>query len=1042
MNNPVPSSDPSASKYRRVAPKQGAEGNSFTDGPQASPSAEGFARSALNSQAAYGASNFRPTLPSPTPTFPMSQGQTRENTSSSLFSNVNPPPASAPAPAQPIKFETALEFLDQVKQQFEDNPRVYKQFLKIMKDFKLHEIDTPGVIRRVSELFRGHDHLILGFNRFLPEGYKITHADTQHNQLRYQVPGEKGNFPLSGHERDAAHSNAFHTHTLSMAPPSASVSGATPNAASSAPSTLEIEASGIVPAVTNRVPNKSSSPLPAPALLDSQPKSEKQPELEHARNYVKKIKVRFEAQPDVYKQFLRILHTFHEEHNTISNVYEQVAVLFKNHSDLLREFKQFLPDTTQSEPRPQRTRPKTRKRKAEELEISPQSVNDYNFFDSARAQLRTEPPLYEEFIKVLRLYNEEIISQYDLLTTVRALFSAYPELYTEFLQFCEWEDVPLPASPSPDSPSPVELSPAIERNVLDLSQCERADVSYCVLPAEFVHPVCSGRTDLCHEVLNDTYVSAPPPSESVKMPRKNEYEENLVLCEELRYEMDIAIAINSSTIAALQKIAKEIEATEPNKLRAFKPTGGLDGIHLSAIQRVYGQKGELILQGLEENPVVSVPIVMRRLLQKDAEWRASRTKWTPVWQEMNERNYLCALDHQSSTFKLKDRKLLNPRELLAEIKNDNFSRTMAPGRLKDSSAKVLSLSMEQPSVLSHIAELIQWQAQITCHSDSECEKLVQFVHTLIGQFFRPAGETGLFFGNNSFYVLFRFYHILYERLLEAKDMSEKALVSLPPPADAPTGEGEARPRLQSAEEIYRYYLEELLHPLIDGTLESSRYEALCREIFGIHSYVLFTMDRLLRVLVKQILSIFLEETSSELYQLHGHELTRSKELIESIYHASALKITAEERCFKFTFSDGKFSIEMLDAAQKPTIVDYDTPRTNLSTPRDHHRDMPSISSLSNTPSYTPSESPLDNQKHNVFLLRNQRQIPEALVAEGVTVVNGLECKICSNTFRHFYVEETEDFFYRSGRLSKARSYRCAKKIQKLHNWVQSRLGIE
>ncbi len=34
-------------------------------------------------------------------------------------------------------------------------------------------IDTPGVIARVSSLFRGHPELIVGFNTFLPPGYKI-----------------------------------------------------------------------------------------------------------------------------------------------------------------------------------------------------------------------------------------------------------------------------------------------------------------------------------------------------------------------------------------------------------------------------------------------------------------------------------------------------------------------------------------------------------------------------------------------------------------------------------------------------------------------------------------------------------------------------------------------------------------------------------------------------------------------------------------------------------------------------------------------------
>ena len=33
---------------------------------------------------------------------------------------------------------------------------------------------TPGVIKRVSELFKGHNNLILGFNTFLPADFKIT----------------------------------------------------------------------------------------------------------------------------------------------------------------------------------------------------------------------------------------------------------------------------------------------------------------------------------------------------------------------------------------------------------------------------------------------------------------------------------------------------------------------------------------------------------------------------------------------------------------------------------------------------------------------------------------------------------------------------------------------------------------------------------------------------------------------------------------------------------------------------------------------------
>jgi hypothetical protein len=52
-----------------------------------------------------------------------------------------------------------------------------------------HRIDTEGVIRRVKTLFRGHRELILGFNQFLPPGYKIEMADIERFE-KYGLDGE------------------------------------------------------------------------------------------------------------------------------------------------------------------------------------------------------------------------------------------------------------------------------------------------------------------------------------------------------------------------------------------------------------------------------------------------------------------------------------------------------------------------------------------------------------------------------------------------------------------------------------------------------------------------------------------------------------------------------------------------------------------------------------------------------------------------------------------------------------------------------------
>lgn len=82
-----------------------------------------------------------------------------------------------------LRVQDALGYLDQVKSKFNDQPFVYNQFLDIMKEFKSQALDTPGVIAKVSLLFRGHTDLIVGFNTFLPPGYRIEQMP-HNNEIR------------------------------------------------------------------------------------------------------------------------------------------------------------------------------------------------------------------------------------------------------------------------------------------------------------------------------------------------------------------------------------------------------------------------------------------------------------------------------------------------------------------------------------------------------------------------------------------------------------------------------------------------------------------------------------------------------------------------------------------------------------------------------------------------------------------------------------------------------------------------------------------
>jgi len=88
------------------------------------------------------------------------------------------PKKSLPRPVSrgpKLKVEDALRYLAKVKLEFDgdQNGHIYNQFLDIMKNFKAHKVDTPGVIKQVSDLFIGHNDLILGFNTFLPADKQI-----------------------------------------------------------------------------------------------------------------------------------------------------------------------------------------------------------------------------------------------------------------------------------------------------------------------------------------------------------------------------------------------------------------------------------------------------------------------------------------------------------------------------------------------------------------------------------------------------------------------------------------------------------------------------------------------------------------------------------------------------------------------------------------------------------------------------------------------------------------------------------------------------
>ncbi|KAF9531885.1 hypothetical protein CPB83DRAFT_760648 [Crepidotus variabilis] len=301
--------------------------------------------------------------------------------------------------ARPLNVTDALTYLDAVKNQFQDNPDVYNQFLDIMKDFKSQEIDTPGVIQRVSRLFHGNPALIEGFNTFLPVGYRIevdlldptkitvttplgttTQSTNTHlnlSRLTRDVPGPPAvQQPPSSVLQPSSHPPTPSQHPLLPPPQHLTPVPVYPTSTPLMPTAVGPGAPGALPGSRSMTPHgyhpmghgpgqpymePMYSPGPThqmaaaehlhnlngqkPPSSPSATQVEKQPrEFNHAIQYLNKIKARYSEDPNTYKQFLDILQTYHKEQKHSHDVYVQVQMLFADAPDLLSEFKNFLPE--------------------------------------------------------------------------------------------------------------------------------------------------------------------------------------------------------------------------------------------------------------------------------------------------------------------------------------------------------------------------------------------------------------------------------------------------------------------------------------------------------------------------------------------------------------------------------------------------------------------------------------------------------------------------------------------------------------------------
>ncbi|XP_051951090.1 paired amphipathic helix protein Sin3b-like isoform X2 [Xyrauchen texanus] len=1088
---------------------------------------------------------------------------------------------------QKLKVEDALSYLDQVKIRFGNDPGIYNKFLDIMKEFKSQSIDTPGVINRVSQLFHGHPDLVLGFNAFLPPGYRI---EIPKNGMAFLQS------PFSTQVSPAGKSTG--SSVVSAASSALAEAGSAQNEAVTSP---ESNASSCGPPEQSSrlsllLPSQESQSQPATTSV-SPPTSEPSPvEFDSAISYVNKIKNRFLDNPETYRAFLEILHTYQKEQlevkenrgrscggMTEDEVFSKVASLFKGQEDLLAEFGQFLPDAKRSLFTGGSLTGKDHMKKAEDEEMNKQSkkrprpmlmphmtpllkkkmkyscskdpsfasvgkhgvLREFTFFDKVRRLLKSQE-VYENFLRCIALFNQEVVSGAELLQLVTPFLGKFPELYTQFKSFLGDKELSHSITGLSD-----RYMEAGGREV-DYASCKRLGSSYRALPKTYQQPKCSGRTAICKEVLNDTWVSFPSWSEDSTFvsSKKTPYEEQLHRCEDERFELDVVLETNLATIRVLESVQKKLSRLSPEDQERFRLDDCLGGtsevIQRRAVYRIYGDKAPEIIEGLKRSPATAVPVVLKRLKAKEEEWRDAQQGFNKIWREQYEKAYLKSLDHQGVNFKQNDMKALRSKSLLNEIESiydERQEQSTEEGGVGQqgrdgsgggsTSEPHMIFTYEDKQILEDAASLIIYHVkrQPTIHKDDKdhIKRIIQhFVPDLFfarrgelseteeftdeeaegedgavagggvsmagGQqqlngdsrrrrctspenmdtsaaahIMNPEGEAmdlrdpeaehqkeldgvyNLFFVNNNWYFFLRLHQTLCSRLLKVYRQAERQLLKHRAEQNRErqlTGEGrrektsdlamELRLKQPSEVELEEYYpaFLDMVRSLLDGNLEANQYEDTLREMFTIHAYIGFTVDKLIQNIVRQLQHLVSDEVCLQVTELYLSERKRgaaggnlSSQCVRAAWEASyqwkAERVMSEENCFKVMFIQNKGQVTL-------TIELLDTEEAQGDDPLD-------IQSLSNyMEQYIGTESMCSQTEgyyfKPVFLPRNLRHFRgwqlkqvEAMRCRrewrrkmGVETAGSLDCRFKLNTHKMVFVMNSEDYMYRRGALVKAR----------------------
>jgi len=506
-------------------------------------------------------------------------------------------------------------------------------------------------------------------------------------------------------------------------------------------------------------------------------------------------------------------------------------------------------------------------------------------------------------------------------------------------------------------------------------------------------------------------------------------------CEDERYDFDLYITNNLLTIALLESIMAKMDKMTNDEKSKFKLPPDLGSkspsIYQKMVKKIYDkERGEEVILALQNSPAIAVPVVLKRLKQKNEEWKKAKKEWSKVWRELHNKNFFKSLDHRFLLIKQADKKNIAVKSLVHEIETLHAEQL----KKRDSNATYqYSLAFKDATIFGDIKKIIRCYLR-HCHSfnESDIKRIIKFLNEFIPKFFHiknieedddydedededeeynerldttdesHSTETGtendlsdskndttnhkgnndlrkkilikthennkmdidnasssnssisvlesgdnenettdsvtssvdtqkskklnnaalkirtfrpifLLFGNNVIYCFYRLYHKLYERLLNLKKASEKMAkepdqLDLLNPIAVELGFVKKEVIQQNAEFCRKGRYSELLKLIrrfFEDTHENQEFEEKARILFMNEAYQIFTVDKIVQAIAKQIQTITNDNVCQELIKLYNKDCEKDlhSPRREAIYKLSVKTFLQDENLFKFEYNN-------------------------------------------------------------------------------------------------------------------------------------------